>query len=613
MTTRSDAQKRDAGKAALAELLKPVRGRLLLGRALGLCSGLLAIAPYIALVRLGEVLVEAEQSGVPADPEQIRDITTVLVSAFIGQLFFLAIGLAVTHFADLKLSGILRDRIIDRISRAPLSWFSDTTSGRVRKAVQDDTKTLHTLVAHAPVEITVAIVTPLALLIYAFVIDWRLGLLAIGTLPVYFGIQAIGYRGMGEKTAEMDTKLGEVSATAVEFAEGIGVVKAFGQVGRAHARYERAARAFSEFYLAWVGPLLKISSISEAIVSVPVLLLVNILGGTLLVQGGYVGVADVLATSLIALVIPMTMQVIGRNAMAYQLAGNASLRLTEILDTPELPMPEGAESSAADRDRSVLVEFDGVSFSYGATRALSGIDLRLEPGSITALIGASGSGKSTLAGLLGRFHDPDEGAVRCNGTDIRTLSGPELYSTVSFVLQDPQLLRISLRDNIRLARPDASEAEVRDAAAAAHVLDELERIPGGLDAVVGEDAKLSGGQAQRVAIARALLADAPVLLLDEATAATDPDAEAEIQAALNRLVAGRTVLVIAHRPESVLGVDQLVHLEDGRITTRLAGDSVTAEAIRSLMRRTPAAAATAAATATAATETAAEESSRAHS
>lgn len=586
MTTTSadvNVDKRQAGDAALKELLRPIRGRLFGGRVLGAASALLSIAPYIALVTLGEILLDAHQTGVPVNPADTQPVVTMLIGTFIGQLLLLFIALALTHFADLKLGTVIRARILDRISRAPLSWFTDSTSGKIRKAIQDDTRTLHILIAHAPVESTVAIITPIVLLGYAFTVDWRLGLLALATLPIYGAIQMLGMRGMGTKTAEMDTHLGRVSSTAVEFADGITVVKAFGRTGEAHRRYSDAARTFSDFYQAWVGPLMRISALSESTVSVAVLVLVNLSGGAALVAAGIVSPVQVLTTALIALVVPGAIQKIGTTAWSYQLAGNAALRIREVLTGPELPEPAASDTTPTPRDNGV--EFQQVSFSYGDTTALSDITVRLAPGTVTALIGPSGSGKSTLATMLARFQDPDAGAVSIGGVDIRELSTEELYRTVSFVLQNPQLPRISIRDNIALARPAATDSEVLAAARAARIADDIAALPNGFDAIVGEDAQLSGGQCQRIAIARALLADAPILILDEATAATDPDCEAEIQAALNRLVVGRTVLVIGHKPETIRGADQIILLVDGRVADTLTGDAVTADAISTLMNR----------------------------
>ncbi|UQN28509.1 ABC transporter ATP-binding protein [Brachybacterium kimchii] len=587
----TDAEKRREADAALREMLAPVRGSLLAGRILGVLAGIATAAPYLALVRLGDVMLAGAADGRLPASQEVRPVVMWLVTAFIVQALLLFAGLMVTHVSDLRLRALLRERMIGRISRAPLSWFSAHSSGRIRKAIQDDTASLHHLVAHAPVENAMAIASPIAMLAASFALDWRLGLLAMVTLPIYLGLQAWSMRGMGDKTAEMDTRLGEVSSRAVELADGIAVIKAFGQVGRAHDRYTQAARAFSRFYLDWVGPMLRASALSEALVSVPVIVLIMMSGGALLVTAGTVTPAAALAATLIALVLPATVLTIGNATWSSQIASSAALRLREVLEAPQLEETgadgrgdERADAGAIGRVGPVgRVEFSDVSYSYGRTLALDGVDLELAPGTVTALVGRSGSGKSTLATTLARFQDPDRGSVRIDGRDVRSMTQRELYSTVSFVLQDPQLLRITLRENIRLARPDADDTAVREAARAACVLDEIEQMPHGLDTVVGEGVSLSGGQAQRVSIARALLADAPVLILDEATAASDPDSEAEIQQALNRLTRGRTVLVIAHRPEAVLGVDQLVRLEGGRVVRRLIGEEVTPSAIRAAM------------------------------
>jgi ATP-binding cassette subfamily B protein len=212
------------------------------------------------------------------------------------------------------------------------------------------------------------------------------------------------------------------------------------------------------------------------------------------------------------------------------------------------------------------VEFSGVEYAYDADRpVLRDIDLVLEPGTVTALVGTSGSGKTTLAKLLPRFFDPTAGTVSIGGVDLRDIAPDQLYRLVSFVLQDVQLLDASVRDNIRLARPDAGEETVRRAARAAAIDERIAALPRGYDSVVGRDVRFSGGEAQRLSIARAILADTPMVVLDEATAHADPEAEALIQDALSELAAGRTVLVVAHRLASVVGVDRIVVLEQGRM------------------------------------------------
>ena len=537
-----------------------MRTRLRIGQVLVLLSGILAVAPYLALVRLGDILLDAYNAGAAPDPQRVRTVVMMLISAYSTRLLLYMVALLITHMADLSLRDQMRRDIVQRISRAPLAWFTASTSGRIRKAVQDDTTTVHTVIAHGPVEQLNAIVTPLALVACAFWIDWRLALLALSTLLLYVLTYSFSMRGMNEKTVEMDRKLAAVSSTMVEFVSGIGVVKAFGRVGRAHAAYLNAADDFSAFYRAWAMPLVTMTCLSFTWVSVPVLLLVNLGGGALLISAGLVTLPEVLATTLIALVLPGALLTVASISWSYQMAGAAALRLCEVIDTPVLPTAE--ESRRPERAR---VEIDRVSFSYGDTLAVDEASLTLEPGTVTALLGPSGSGKSTLATLIARFADPDSGAVRVGGVDLRDMDEETLYSTVSFVLQDAQLLGATVRENIALGRPDADLEQVRDAARVAHVDEEIMALPDGYDTVLGRDTALSGGQEQRIAIARAVLLDTPVLLLDEATAMADPESEAEIQEALSALVKGRTVLVIAHRPAAVRGAHRIAVMERGRV------------------------------------------------
>lgn len=548
-----------AGQRAFKELTAPIRGSMMVARVLGFLYGALAVAPYVVLVQLGEVLLGAARSGVLPGRGEVMTLLMWLIGAFGVRYGIYFVALAVTHFADVRFGHIVRSRMVKVLAGAPLAWFTSTNSGAVRKAIQDDTHDVHTVIAHAPVESAAAVSAPLSLLIYSFVVDWRLGLLSIATLPIYGLLNAWMMRDMGEKTAQMDRHLTRVSSTMVEFVSGISVVKAFGTVGRSHERFTRAAEDFSRFYRDWCGPLMRGSALGQATVSPSLILLISTAGGAAFAAAGIVSPVQVITCALIALVIPAAIEVLGTTAWSYQIAGAAALRIVDLLSVDPLPaeghsVPDGSG-----------VEIDGVSFSYGTTLALDDVSLTIPEGTVTALVGSSGSGKSTLATLVARFADPDRGAVRIGGVDVRDIAPDVLYRHVSFVLQDPQLLDISVRDNIALGVPGASEEAVWAAAGAARIDDYLRSLPRGLDSVIGEDAHPSGGQAQRIAIARALLVDAPILVLDEATAFTDPEAEADIQAALTRLVQGKTVLVIAHRAASIAGVDQIAILDAGRL------------------------------------------------
>ena len=580
-TPQDNARRSREGQAVIARLGAPVRTRLRIGQVLVLLSAILAVAPYIALVQLGDILLRAHRAGLSPDTQQVSGAVMVLVSAYSTRLLLYFLALLITHLADLSLRDRLRRDIVARISHAPLSWFTASTSGRLRKAVQDDTTLVHTVIAHGPVERLNAIVTPLALLGCAFWIDWRLALLAVSTLVLYVLTYSVSMRGMNEKTVEMDRKLAAISSAMVEFVSGIGVVKAFGRVGRAHSAYLTAADEFSAFYRAWAMPLVTVTCLSFTWVSIPVLLLVNLGGGALLIHAGAVTLPQVLATTLVALVLPAALITIASISWSYQLAGAAALRLCEVLDTPVLPAADRPE-----QPRAARVEIDHVSFSYGEVLAVDDVCLTLEPGTVTALLGPSGSGKSTLATLIARFADPDAGAVRIGGVDLRDMDESTLYSTVSFVLQDAQLLATTVRENIALGRPEADLAQVRAAARVARIHEEIMALPQGYDTVLGQDTALSGGQEQRIAIARAILLNTPVIVLDEATAMADPESEAEIQEALSALVKDRTVLVIAHRPAAVRGADRIAVMDGGRIVAAGAHDDLADEPhYRALLRQ----------------------------
>ncbi len=470
----------------------------------------------------------------------------------------------------MKLNASIRERMLESIGRAPLSWFSERTSGQVRKSLQDDVTALHVMVAHKPVDYAVAVFMPLSLLVYAFIVDWRLGLLAISLLILYLVFYALMMKIMNHMTVKLDRGLERLAGTMVEFISGINVVKAFGTVGKAHSRYLKQARELSDFYLAWVKPLLVSSALTMALISAPMMLLVTFGGGAWLVSLGYVTPVQVVAVSLIALMLPNAMETIGNQVWGQQMAEQAAVRLQDIISCEQLSSRE--TSIMTPQGHAVTLE--DVSFSYGDVQALQGVNLELPEGTVTALVGPSGSGKSTLATLVARFHDPDSGTVRIGGVDVRDLSETDLYQHVAFVLQDPQLLNASVSENIALARPDASQDDIVAAAKAAQIHDEILALPSGYDTVLGTETQLSGGQEQRISIARAILADRPILLLDEATAMTDPDCEAAIQAALSNLVQGKTVLVIAHRPASVRGADKIVVLIDGQIAAQGAHEEL---------------------------------------
>jgi ATP-binding cassette subfamily B protein len=470
----------------------------------------------------------------------------------------------VSHFADAELQLTLRRRVVAHLQRLPLGWFDRRNSGTVRKLVENDVSALHQLVAHSIHDVITAVTVPAISLAYLFWTKWQLGLAALAPLLATMVLYGGMLRGGVDKYRRYEQATQRLSGATVEFTHGIAVVKRFGQLGRSHQRYRDEVRDYVQFIGDWTRQTAVVYTLVEIAAS-PVVAMVCLLGvGVWLVGQGQAQAADLLPALLLGLGLTGPLMKLGSSAQFLRNAVKAQESLAAFLALPPVPQPGCPQTPAG-----AEVALEDVAFSYdGARRVLEDIAATCAPGTVTALVGASGSGKSTLAKLVPRFYDVDSGRVRIGGVDVRDAAQAALYRQVAFVFQDVALLRASLKDNIRLTRPAATDEEVERAARAAQIHQRIVRFERGYDSVVGDDANLSGGEAQRVTIARALLADAPILVLDEATAFADPDSEAAIQQALSVLAAGRTVLVIAHRLHTVTGADQILVLDGGRIAER---------------------------------------------
>lgn len=563
-TSEQPAPPPDDGPAAgpsLAQLLRPYRPTFAAVVILQVIGAVAGLAPLLAVVELGRTLLSP-------GPVNHHHVWVVVIAGAVGlfvRLLFTTASSGIGHALDGRVELSFRRQLAERLGLVPIGWFSRRRTGELAKVVGDDVSAVHPFIAHTPGELVSAFVVPLVSLVYLFTVDWRLTLITL--IPVVLAMAMVPLMKTPARVRaqeEFDQGMGRITSSVVEFVQGISVVKAFGGGGRAHRKFLTATDDFVDVFTRWVRGISAIAAAMELWLSPPFVLLVVLIGGTALITSGGMAPADLLPFLLLGLGLTAPLAALGHGFDEMQAAGRAVGRIRDVLGVQSLPEPEHPAAPSGHR-----VELRGVRFGYEADHeVLRGIDLVLEPGTVTAIVGPSGGGKSTLVSLLPRFFDPTHGSVSLGGVDLRELASRDLYRMVSFVFQDVRLLRASVADNIALAVPRADLDDVVRAARLANIHDRILELPRGYESVIGEDAGLSDGEAQRISIARALLAGAPVLVLDEATAFADPQTEQAVRRALTGAEGDRTILVIAHRLETIVGADTVVLLEDGSIIER---------------------------------------------
>ncbi len=542
-----------------SRLLAPLRPTLV---AAGVAQGivtLLQLAPFVLIVELARLLLGG------ADASSLWALGWWAVALMAAGVVLSTALLVWTHVVDAHFERELRQRLLRKLARVPLGWFDARGSGRVKQLVQDDTLALHYLVTHAVPDAVSAVVAPVAVLAYLFAVDWRIALLLLLPVLVYVIAMAVMVVQSAPRTAEALRWSERMNSEAGSYLEGQPVIRVFG--GAAATGFRARLGEYIGFLDRWQRPLSRQKAFIDLATRPATFLLLICALGTVLITGGSMQPIALLPFLLLGTTFGSRLLGIGYGLGGLRAGLLAARRIQVALDEPELETA-GAGEPAAGAPRAPLgrVEFDRVGFAYRpGVPVLEDVSLSLEPGTVTAVVGPSGSGKSTLAALLARFHDVGAGSIRVGGDDIRALDPDELYARVGFVFQQTQLVHGTVRENLALAKPDASDAEVEAAARAAQIHERILRLPEGYTTVLGPDAALSGGERQRLTIARAILADTPVLILDEATAFADPESEYLVQRALSRLAEGRTVLVIAHRLHTVASADRIVVLDHGRI------------------------------------------------
>ena len=524
-------------------------------------SALVALVPFWYIWRiLKEVLETAPDfaAAIHIVPWGWRAVGFAVLSV----LLYIA-GLMCSHLAAFRIATNLRLALTEHIARLPLGQIQVSGSGKLRRTIADTAGAAETFLAHQLPDQYRAMATVAGLLVLLLAFDWRLGLLSL--LPVALGFACMSTmtgKSMQEKMTEYQNALADMSNQAVEYVRGIPVVKTFGQTVFSFKKFKDTIDNYQRWTIAYTkqlrGPM---TAYTLAVNSVFVFLIVG--GFWLSGKGGTAALLlDLLFYIIITPVISLTLSKLMLMSENTMLVTDALKRMDAVLNAPALSRPARPQSP---KDSAVV--FDHVTFRYDGTKnALEDISLTIGAGETAALVGPSGGGKSTLASLAARFFDPTSGAVSIGGVNVKDMDPGQLMNTVSFVLQNSHLIKASILDNVRLGRPDASETQVMAALEQAQCMDIIEKFPQVVHTVIGsQGVYLSGGEMQRIAIARAILKDAPVLILDEATAFADPDNERKVQAALTRLAQGRTVLMIAHRLSTVTGADKIFVLEEGRL------------------------------------------------
>ena len=470
------------------------------------------------------------------------------------------------HIAAFKVLHDMRMRIYEQLQRLSMGYHTRQQSGTIAAKVIGDVETIEFFTAHAGIQLISAATVPLLIGIVMLLVDWRLALVALAPLLLILLLLVAFRRSAYQAFMRYRDELGRLNGIIIDYIQGVGVLKAFAALGHARRAIdarsdqlkEAATRAnlIHSWYFAGV----------EWMAAIPVAFV--LLVGGLMASAHQLSVANLVFFVFLTTLLYRPVTELNRQLEGLRNAEAATDRIFEILNAPV----DVQESPAArvPQDPRYDIALDHVTFAYETGRpVLHDVSIDLKEGSVLALVGPSGAGKTTVANLIARFWDPQEGAVRLGGIDIRELPLDYIHRSISLVLQDVFLFNDTVRANIKIGNPDARDAQVEDAARAAYAHEFIEELPHGYDTVIGErGVRLSGGQKQRISIARALLHDAPVLILDEATSSVDPEAEHLIQAALARLVAERTVLVIAHRLSTIRQASEIVVLDKGRVVQR---------------------------------------------
>ena len=538
-------------------------------------SALTALLPLVYIFFIIREVLEVAPDFTRATSIVHNGIMAVVFSAATLLINFGA--LMCSHVSAFRIGSNIKRSLLRHMTKLPLGFSDEMGSGKLRKIINDSSNAAETYLAHNLPDMAGAVATPLGMVVMMFVVDWRFGLVSI--LPVILAFLCMGKMlgpAMKEDMRLYNNALEDMNNEAVEYVRGIPVVKTFGQTIHSFSRFKSSIQNYYKFCIAYTKrcrqPMLFfLVFINSAFAFLIALALILSDGGTNVTSGILL---NFLFYVIITPVIATTMQKVMFMSEGSMTVADALDRINSVLDRKPF---ENSEKSEKPDDHSVA--FENVSFSYdGENLALDDVSFEVKSGTSLALVGPSGGGKTTAAGLIARFWDVQNGAVKIGGVDVRVIPKEVLMNTVSYVFQDSRLLKRSILENVRLSRPCATEQEVMRALEKAQCTDMIEKLPDGINTVIGaKGVYLSGGEQQRIAIARAILKDAPIVVLDEATAFADPENEYLVQKSFKELSKNKTVIMIAHRLSTIQNCDNIIVLENGRIAEQGVHDELLKE------------------------------------
>lgn len=548
------AKKTKSTVASLSDFAGKHRKTYAISVALAVLGVAFAILPYFAVSNIIIALLSGQQ-----DISYYFLQLAFVVVGFAGKTTLHNISTTLSHTATFAVISEVRRRIAEKMTRVPMGHVLDTPSGNIKNTMVEKVDSIEPTLAHVLPEMTSNILVPICIIIYLFVLDWRMALVSLVTMPIgivcYMGMMN-GYEVKFRKMIQLNKYM---NATAVEYVNGIEVIKTFGQTASSYGKYTEAVKEDSTYGLKWMKEVQIFMSLGFGIW--PAVLVGVLPVGCLLYAGGSLAAGTFITIMLLSMGImgPILAAVMFTDDIAQ--IGSIVGDINSILDWPEQERPDKRATLTGTE-----ITLKDVSFAYHEKEVLHSVNLVIPAASVTALVGPSGSGKSTLAKLIASFWDADTGSISIGSMDVKNIPTSQLTDMIAYVAQDNYLFDDTVRNNIRMGRPAASDMEVEAAAKASGCHEFICKLQHGYDTVCGgAGGHLSGGERQRIAIARAMLKNAPIVILDEATAYTDPENEAVIQQAVAKLVAGKTLIVIAHRLSTITDADKIVVVENGRI------------------------------------------------